>query len=613
MLKKKASYTLLMIEVSLILSRGAFCEESLSEEKAQAPEEMAVVATETPIKKEEETISFTKEELEREIFNKPITLELRDIDVLDALKFLSDKTGLNFVPTRNVSGRVSLVIENVPFKDLFDLILRSNGLAYAKIGNIYNIMTEAEYKAMYGKNFFDSRQVKVFRLKYAIPDQAFSLLEALKSDIGKVLVDKESGNVLLMDTPEKIVQIEKALEEFEKKNLVKVFSLKYSRAKDVEEILKARLEAKSVGSVQADERNNQLIVQALAERMKEVEVLIQRLDRPTKEVLIDAKIVKIRLNDQLDTGVEWEGIFKIAESFGTTYLGSYPFSYMSAGITNPTFQTRNETYTGEIGYYPFSGTTSSLSASTKVTVGENLHLGAFSSDKDYDLLINFLNTIGNVRVLANPKIVVVNNQEAKLHIGERQAYVTTTTTTGQTVSTVAEEVSFVDVGIQLSVTPRINDDGYITMKIKPEVSSVSSILVTPTNNKIPIVDTSMAETTVMVKDKTTLLIGGLRKEQKTRTSSETPLLGKVPVLGNLFRTRTDATERTELLVMITPHIISGLDLDMGDERAFGDKPGKDYQGYQPLSPEESLYPEKAVQGIEPKPYRRYLQFKEERE
>ncbi|MCM8832121.1 MAG: hypothetical protein NC918_08025 [Candidatus Omnitrophica bacterium] len=535
--------------------------------------------------------------LEEQIFNMPISLDLRNIDVIDALKFLASKSGLNIVPTRNVTGRVILTVENVPFKDVFDVILRSNSLAYTKIGDIYYIMSEAEYRTQYGKNFFDTRKVKVFRLKYAIPEQAFNLLDALKSEIGRVLVDKESGNVLVLDTEDKITQMEDILAEFEKKNLVKIFSLKYAKAKEVEDILKSQLEAKGLGFVKADERNNQIIVQTLQERMKEVEDLIALLDRQTKEVLIDAKIVKIKLSDQLDTGVEWEGIFGISKAFGTTYIGSYPFSYITAGITNPTFQTRQDTYNslGQITSYPFSGTTSSLSGSTKKTIGEKIHLGLFNSDRDFDTLINFLNTIGKTKVLANPKIVVVNNQEAKLHIGEKQAYVTSTTTTGQTTSTISEEVNFIDVGIQLSVTPIINDDGYITMKIRPEVSSVSSILTTPTGNKIPIVDTSTTETTVMMKDATTLLIGGLRKDEKTVSSQETPLLGKVPFLGFLFRTRTDKTERSELLIMITPHIISG------DKIEVAEKLPKDYQEYKDITEDKTVpFQANADKQIKPK-------------
>jgi type IV pilus assembly protein PilQ len=547
-------------------------------------------------------------------FRQNISLDLRNIDIIEALKFLAMKTKLNIIYTKSVSGRVTLSVEDVPIKDVFDIMLRSNGLAYDKKGDIYNVMTEAEYKALYGKNFTDPRRVEIFHLDYAIPDQAFNLLDTLKSEIGRVLVDSESGNVMVMDIPEKIKQMHKALEQFEKKNMIEVFDLKYAKAKDVEETLKTQLDSKKAGSVKADERTNQVIVQTLPRRMREIERLIASLDTQTKEVLIDTKVIKIKLSNQKTTGLEWEGIFNVAEKYGMTYLGSTPFSTIQTATDawRPRTAMLSDSQSasppgtgGDIGAYPFSGTINSsdnFSSSTKVSAGERIHMGIVDNKRDFDLLIKYLQTIGKTQILSNPKIAVVNNQEAKIHVGERQAYVTSTTTTGQTTSTISEEVTFVDVGIKLSVTPTINSEGFITMQIKPEVSSVVSTLVTSQGNQIPIVDTSLAETTVMVKDGVTIVIGGLRKEEKTRTTEQFPFLSRIPLLGFLFHSGTNKIERTELLVMLTPHIISGRKLDVGDRRVFGTQPGKEYRDYRtPFSGAEEI-----ERQMKFKPYRNYL-------
>ena len=494
-----------------------------------------------------------------EVFNQRISLDLRNIDVIEALKFLSLKVGINIITTKSVSGRVSLSVDNALFKDVFDIMLRSNGLAYAKRGDIYNIMTEPEYKAFYGENFLDMRVVRVFRLKYSIPEQAFNLLDAVKSSIGRVVVDPENGNVLVMDTPDKLKQMESALEEFERKNSVVVFNLKYAKAKEVEEVLKTQLDSKKAGYIKADERNNQIVVQTLPERMAQISELIGKLDRQTKEVMIETRIIKVKLTDQFDNGLEWEGIMKAATDHGATYAGTSPFAVIQK--SSDSFATRKQfldtTVKGDIGAFPFSGTTSNFSSSTKTTIGEKLHFGIVDGKRDFDILYKFLQTLGKSQVLANPKLAVVNNQEAKIHIGEKQAYVTTTTSTGSTTNTISEEVTFVDVGIQLSVTPTINDDGYITMKIKPEVSSVTSTLTTPTGNKIPIVDTSLTETTVMMKDNTTLVIGGLRRERKASSSEGFPLISKLPFFGSFFKSGTQEVERNELVVMLTPILSAG--------------------------------------------------------
>lgn len=507
-----------------------------------------------------------------------ISLDLRNIDIIDALKFLSMKSGLNIVPTQKVLGRVTLRVENVPVKDVFDIMLRSNSLAYDKKGEIYNIMTEPEYKALYGKNFSDTRQVKVLRLKYAVPEHAFSLLDAIKSEIGRLLVEPDSGTVMIMDTPEKIEEAQKALDNLEQKSLIKVFDLKYAKAKDVEEQLKNQLDIKKVGTIKSDERNNQIIVQTLPERMKDIEQLVRSLDKKTKQVLIDTKIIKIRLSNQLDQGLQWEGLIGFLQKQGLTYLGSTPFAAVQAATD--AWRSRSKVFSDVgniVGSYPFSGTTSNLSASTKVSPGQELHIGIINSKNDFDVMIKYLQTVGKTKILSNPTVAVINNQEAKIHIGERRAYVTTTITTGTTTSTVSEAVTYVDVGVQLSITPTINDEGYITMKIKPEISSVVGNITSSSKNLIPIIDTSTAETSVIVKDGATIMLAGLGQDENTESSEGIPILSKIPILGFLFRSKTQSSVKTELLVLLTPYIFEGDSLITPkdkDKESFGIKKAK---------------------------------------
>ncbi len=517
---------------------------------------------------------------------KNISLDLRSTDIGDALKYISLKAGINIIITKNVTGRVTFTVENVKIQDIFDIMLRSNGLAYIKQGDIYNIMTEEEYKSLYGVKFSDTRITKTFRLKYAIPDQAFVLLDTLKSEIGRILVEPDSGMALIMDTPEKIKEVEIAMKTLEQRNVVRVFTLNYANAKDVEEKLKLQIDAKKVGSVKADERLNQIIVQALPDRIYDIEKLIKALDGRPKEVRIDARIIKIRLFDGLSSGIKWEGLFGLGKKFGMMYMGSNPFSAIQA--SGDAWKSRLDLandMNGNVGSYPFSGTTTNNSGGTAVMPGESMHVGVVDEKRDFDVVMKYLQTLGDTRILSNPRIAVLNNHEAKIHVGAKQAYVTTTTTSGQATTTISEDVTFVDVGIQLQVTPTISDDGYVTMKIKPEISSVISTLRTPSNNEIPIIDTSMAETTVLVKDGATIVIGGLSKEENIMSSDQVPLLGKIPLLGFFFKTKSDSTERTELLVMITPTIVTGEKLTTG-ESDFVQRENKGYEEYDSLFEKE---------------------------
>ena len=499
-----------------------------------------------------------------------VSLDLRATDVTDALKYLATKGGLNIAISKNVSGRVNLFLTDVPISDVFDLILRSNELAFDRQGNIYNIMTEAEYRALYGRRFADAREVRSFRLQYAIPEQAFNLLDTLKSEVGRLLVDEDSGTVLVLDTPENLRQMDQALATLEQDNTVRVFDLRYAKAKDVEERLKDDLELRKLGTVKADERTNQLVVKTLPNRMKELEGVVAALDRKTREVLIDAKIVKVTLVDDMDAGINWDSVFTNLKFHGIDNAGSFRTATSGTPPSEVPAVTRIKIPGITAGGY---------SGESAIDLG-TLAFGTVARD-GYELF-RYLETLGKTKLMSNPRLLVTESQEARIHVGTREAYVTTTTTTGQTTTTTAEEVEFIDVGIQLLVTPHINADGYVTMKVKPEISSVVRLLKTPSGNDIPIVDTSTAETNVVVKDGATVIIGGLQKREDATSDKQVPYLGHIPIIGPaLFRTRNQDNERAELVVFITPHIIDGDKLITGDEGTFGGSV-KSYREYSPL-------------------------------
>ena len=144
-------------------------------------------------------------------------------------------------------------------------------------------------------------------------------------------------------------------------------------------------------------------------------------------------------------------------------------------------------------------------------------MGIIDKKKDFDVLVKYLQTLGKTKILSNPTLSVVENQEAKIHVGERQAYITTSITVGSGgTKTTSEEVTYIDVGIQLAITAQINEDGYVIMKVKPEISSIVDYITSSEGNKIPIVDTATAETTVIAKDGSTIMLGGLGREEKNR-------------------------------------------------------------------------------------------------
>jgi type II secretory pathway component GspD/PulD (secretin) len=180
-----------------------------------------------------------------------------------------------------------------------------------------------------------------------------------------------------------------------------------------------------------------------------------------------------------------------------------------------------------------------------------------TSTEDFRVIMDMLKTFGDVKTLSTPRIMATDGQEAKILVGSKKVYVTDTVTQTNSGTNTAEQVQFVDVGVKLYVTPTINKEGFITMKVRPEVSSATTSYTTAQGNTVPIVDTSEAETSVLIKDGVTVVMGGLMKNERTKNTYKLPLLGEIPFLGGIFRRTEDAITKTELVIFLTPHIISG--------------------------------------------------------
>lgn len=460
--------------------------------------------------------------------SKKIFLDLRDINVVDVLKFLAIEGDINIVTSKNVQGRSTLLLKNVPIKDAIDIIVISNDLAYEFKNDIIYVMTEEEYRQLYGKDFYDKREVLFRTLKYAKPGYALTALQALQSEIGKIIVDEETGSIIMIDTPDKLAEMDALLRDIENKRETEVVKLQYANAADVAAQLRSELEGKNVGAIFADSRSNQIVVSAYPERMEEVLSVIRSLDAKNKAVLVDVRILQLTLNPSYDYGIDWEKTFsgsRRKELQNIRFDGSFPIS-------------------------------SSVSSSTSFGSVGRILLGSGDVD-EIEIDIRSLKQVQKTNVLANPRLTILNRQEAKINIGDRIPYVVTTTTgTGNNVS-VSEEIKFIDVGIILNVTPVINDDGFITMTIRPEISSQTGTLTTPAGADIPVVNTTFVESQVVVKDGQTVILGGLRRDDSTMNTRGLPYLSDVPLLGNLFKSRDESLTKTEIVILITPKVITG--------------------------------------------------------
>ncbi len=189
-----------------------------------------------------------------------ITLDVRDMNIVDVIKFLAQKGEFNVIIAPSVEGRSTVLLHDVDIKDALDIVIISNKLAYHIDDDIVQVMSASEYEAMYGKQFSDKTQVSIVHLQYAKPSYVLAALDNMRSNRGKIIIDEDTGSVVLVDTPQSIALMKKAIEQIEQPLDTMVFDLKYAKADVVAEKLRSRIDAKAVGSITADERSNQILV-----------------------------------------------------------------------------------------------------------------------------------------------------------------------------------------------------------------------------------------------------------------------------------------------------------------------------------------------------------------
>jgi len=442
-----------------------------------------------------------------------ISLDLKNVDIVELLRIVSLKTGKTIVPSKGISGRITIYLSNVVFDDVLDIILLTQQLSLYKKGDVYYVMTEAEYKKMYGKDYSDLRKIETVKLAYAKPSIIFNALGQLKSDVGKIVVDETSGTLILIDVPDKLELLQKTIVELDQPLGTTVFNLNYAKPADAKTQLNAAI-TQGTGEVIIDERSGKAIVTDLPKKMEKIRMLVRELDEESRQVYVEADVIELTLNNEFSRGIDWQKVFESAVKNGLTFTGYFP-------VTLTNYQT-----------IALNTTTSTNHA-----------------------VIKFLNTYGKTNIISQPRIAVVNNEEANLMVGIRDAYITQTQSQATSTTVTSESVEFVDVGVKLKIVPRIGADGYITMKLKPEVSSVAETLTTTLGSRIPIVQTSQSETVVKVKDGTMIMIAGMTKNTETDSITGWPKLSRIPLVGIFFGNREKVSTKTEVIIFLTPHIM----------------------------------------------------------
>ncbi len=439
-------------------------EEKATIEERKPPEEK-LAATDLEALTEEKCQSFLNGK-------EKVYLDFQDAEIVPILRLLADIAGCNLALHPDIKGKYSVKFKGVPWNQAFDTILNTFNLGKVVEGTVIRVAP----------------------------------LTALQKESEEKQKAKEA-----------VVKAEPLETRF--------FSINYADVATVEKAIKDSKALTPRGSISVDKRTSSMVIKDGASVFPQVENLLASLDKPTAQVMIEARIVEIDTSDKRDLGIQW-GI-KLNAANTLSSLGG--LSGLGAG--------------------PFTGNRFMVDVPATVSGrGSGINFGILSPDRTFglDIQLSALETAGSGKVISNPRILTVNNGKAKIKQG-KSIPIRKLTTEG-TIST-----EFKDVDIELNVTPNITPDRSVGLDIEIKKEELDPTV--PSIEGVPGTDKKEAKTSVIIRDGETIVIGGMYKVNTNTSVTGVPGLMRIPILGWLFKNNATEMRTTELLIFITPRIV----------------------------------------------------------
>jgi len=428
----------------------------------------------------------------------PISLDFKDGDLIDLFRLMSEISGLNIIVNPGITGKVSLSVKEVPWDQALDLILKTQGLGYTVDGNVVRIARLADLQK-------EEQELRNLKKEKELSGEQTSW----------------QGRLSYLDTDQVKSVVEKT-------------------------VLSDKGTFISLGS------GNVFIVTDLPDRVAAAKRLVQELDRPSAQVEIEARIVVSSRTFARALGVQWGFLNQQTPQYGNTTNLAFPNSIILNGQGVPS--------TGGIpadqgGLSSAAGINSSTNRGYMVNLpaaqqntGIGISMGNILGSFNLDAALTAAENSGKARIISTPRITTQNKVAAEIKQGVQIPY--------QTVSNGTVTVSFKDAGLSLKVTPTITDAGTVLMQVLVDNSSPDFGNIVGTGAAaVPPINTQSAQTSVLVKDGSTTVIGGIYQGQDSTAKQNTPFLSQIPVLGLLFKNNTTRNQSTELLIFITPRIV----------------------------------------------------------
>jgi len=427
-----------------------------------------------------------------------LTLNFQEIETRAVLQLLADASGQNIVVSDSVQGNVTLRLQNVPWDQALDIVLRTKGLDKRKQDNVIIVAPQEELA---------SREKADLAAKKDLQE-----LAPLRSEYLQV---------------------------------------NYAKAKDMEGLIKSQGGSllSNRGNVAVDERTNTLLLQDTADRLADIRRLVATLDIPVRQVLIEARIVVVNDDFKRDLGARVGYTTAQANGNGiwtTSGTAQATDTAISSALAN---QAANGTS------FPVQVPTGSNGAPQRYNVNlpvpspaGSFALGILGSNYIVDLELSAAQAETRAEVISSPRVITANQKEATIEQGTEIPY-------QQSASSGATTISFKKAVLSLKVTPQITPDNRIILDLDVKKDTIGTITVASGGVNVPSIDTREIVTQVLVNDGQTVVLGGILETEHRDDQTKVPLLGDIPVLGALFKEQSKTNNKDELLIFVTPKIV----------------------------------------------------------
>jgi type II secretory pathway component GspD/PulD (secretin) len=464
----------------------------------------------------------------------------------EVLMALAEQANIDIVKNPMVTGNVTVKLTAVPLEEALDNILAAHNYTYVATENMIRVVTVPEVTALEEKYI-----TRIYRLTYTDVNDVAAALNKFVSSKGKVAINTSTSHIMVTDTPDRVAGIDKFIEQ-------------------IDQITQQVLVEVRIYDVTINE-GFELSPEWYFGRNTPVET--------TKTTVTDVEsaaptsLTTTKTTHETGSGTEpVSGDDAMAAVKSDETMAYIPDSYRSYSKNNTTVETKTEEILNPDGYDSTTQTTTStlkkrkpfVSGTFDKTTGGTLNFSILDKAVDLEFALNILHTQVESKLLANPRVLVLDNESANFEIVRELPY--------REMVQVAREApmtytAFKNVGIHLKVTPHIARDGMIKLHIAPEFGVVVSQSAT---DGAPTIDTRKADTIALIGDGQTIVMGGLRQKTTSKEISKVPVLADLPLLGGLFKSETEAVKNKELVIFITAQIINKPQLSGADAESLAD-------------------------------------------